>query len=473
MRCVYFACSVRRRSRMPVVACLIASSVFLGYAALSASAAAPPEHVALTGAKIIPVVGAPIDKGTILIERGKITAVGAQVDIPYDAKVFKLDGKVIFPGLINVHTARGMDIANEQRPVTPHLDVYDALDPSQLFFEECLRLGITAVHVIPGNYTVIGGVGRVVHPVGLTVGEMTIAEGSFLKLAVTPRGGFDRMSQMATLRETFAELDDYLERVAEQRYEAKCKEDKKDIDVGPAEARKRGRALLRAEDIDDQHRNLLRLRGGQVKVGGEAGPTLFKPLGAFVYCGNAMDVRPAVQFAKDHGFFERLVLVLGGECYKAVDELKAAGRPVVLPPELIYRETNPLTGDVKETFVPQVMHAAGLLFALLPGADDSYAERMPTYQAAQCVRAGIPRDVALKAITLNAAKLLGLDARLGSLETGKEAYLVVFSGDPLDFNSVVEQVFIAGIPAYERSKDVRIQRLLSPGTEDGPKEPKK
>jgi imidazolonepropionase-like amidohydrolase len=452
--------------------CTLFALFLLGTAAI-ALAAPPPEHVALTGAKIIPVVGAAIEKGTILIERGKIAAVGAQVEIPYDAKVFKLDGKVVLPGLINVHTARGMDIANEQRPVTPHLDVYDALDPSQLFFEDCLRLGITAVHVMPGNYTVIGGVGRVVHPIGLSVAEMTIAEGGFLKIAVTPRGGFDRMSQMATLREQFAELDDYLGRVAEQRYEEKLKEEKKEIDVGPAEAKKRGRALLRAEDIDDQHRNLLRLRGGQVTVAGEAGPTLFKPLGAFVYCGNAMDVRPAVQFATDTGFFDRMVLVLGGECYKAVKELKQAGRPVVLPAELTYRETHPLTGEIKETFVPKVLHDAGLLFALLPGADESYAERMPTYQAAQCVRAGIPRDEALRAITLNPAKMLGIDGRLGSLETGKEAYVVVFSGDPLDFNSFVEQVFIAGVPAYERSKDVRIQRLLSPGTEDGPKEPKK
>jgi imidazolonepropionase-like amidohydrolase len=80
------------------------------------------------------------------------------------------------------------------------------------------------------------------------------------------------------------------------------------------------------------------------------------------------------------------------------------------------------------------------------------------------VRYGVPRDEALKAITLNPAKMLGLDKRLGSLEPGKDANVVIFSGDPLDFNSVVEQVFIDGIPAYERAKDVRLQRLLSPGT---------
>jgi len=432
--------------------------------------AVAPERVALINARIIPVVGAEIARGTVLTERGKIATVGVDVEIPYDARVFDLNGKVVFPGMIDVHTARGLDIANEPRPVTPHLDVADAIDPSQLFFEDCLRLGITAVHVIPGNNTVFGGVGRVVRPIGLTVAEMTIAEGAFLKLSVAPRSGHDRMLQMAIFRETFAELDDYLAKLAEKRYEEHLKEQKKTLDVGPAEARRRGRQLIRAEDIDDQHRNLLRLRGGQIFVAGEDGPKLFEPLGAFVHCEKAMDVGPAVQLAKDQGFFGRTVLVLGGECYKAVGELKQAARPVVLPPELTCRETHPLTGEIKEIFVPKVIFDAGLLFALTAGSDDSYAERMLTYQAAQCVRRGLPRDEALRAITINPARMLRLDERLGSLEAGKDAHLVVFSGDPLDFQSVVEMVFIDGILAYERSKDVRLQRLLSPGTTDGPKE---
>ncbi len=444
--------------RLRKTRCLLA---VLSLGAVVTALADPPDKVALTGGRIIPVVGQPIAEGTVLIEHGKIAAVGADVEVPYDARVFDVSGKVIFPGLVDIHTWRGMDIPNENRPITPHLDVYDAIDPSRLFFEDALRLGVTAVHIIPANNTVIGGLGRVVRPIGLTVSEMTIAEGSFLKISITPKRGHDRMLQMAMLREAFLELDDYLAKLAEKRYEEKLKEDEKEIEVGPAEARKRGRELIRAEDLDDQHRNLLRLRGGQVRVAEEEGPTLFKPLGAFVYCNNAMDVALAVRFAKAHGFFDRIVLVAGGECYKAVEELKQAARPVVLPPQLVYRETNPLTGEVRETFVPKKFFHAELEFALVPGPDDSYAERMLTYQAARCVRHGIPRDVALRAITLTPAKMLGLQDRLGSIEPGKDAHLVVFSGDPLDFNSVVEQVFIDGILAYEREKDVRLQRLLS------------
>jgi imidazolonepropionase-like amidohydrolase len=443
--------------------CLLAA---LSLGVTAAAIASPPDKVALTGGQIIPVVGQPIPEGTVLIEHGKIAAVGADVEVPYDARVFDVTGKVIFPGMLDVHTWQGMDIPNENRPITPHLDAYDAIDPSQLFFEDCLRLGVSAVHVIPGDNTVIGGLGRVVRPIGMTVSEMTIAEGEFLKISITPRRGHDHMLQMAMLREAFLELDDYLAKLAEARYEEKLKEDEQEIEVGPAEARQRGRELIRPEDIDDQHRNLLRLRGGQVRVAGEEGPTLFKPLGAFVYCENAMDVALAVRLAKDNGFFDRIVLVAGGECFKAVEELKRAARPIVLPPDLLYRETNPLTGEVRETFVPAKLFNAGLEFALVPGPDDSYAERMLTYQAARCVRHGIPRDVALRAITLTPAKMLGLQDRLGSIEPGKDAHLVVFSGDPLDFNSVVEKVFIDGILAYEREKDVRLKRLLSMDAEE-------
>lgn len=441
----------------------IAFGLVLGLATMSAStvlAQVPPEHVALKGARILPISGPAIDTGTILIERGKITAVGKEVEIPFDARVFDLTGKVVMPGIVNAHTSSGMDVANESRPITPQLSAYDAIDPSQLFFEDTLRLGTTVVHVMPGNNTVIGGLGHVVRPIGLGLAEMTIAEGSFLKIAVTPRSGNDRMLQMAMLREELLAHAERLAALAEQRYEEDLEKKDERIDVGPADARTRGVKLIRAEDITDQDRNLLRLTGGKVVVDGTDGETLFKPLGAFIYCGAAMDVAHAVQFAKDNGFFERLVLVLGTECFKAIDELKAAARPVVLPPALFHREIDPITGEVTETFVPKKIADAGLLFALTPGPDASLPERMLTYEAARCVRYGISRSDALRAITINPAKLLGLQERFGSIEPGKDAHLVVFSGDPLDFNSVVERVFIDGIPAYDRSRDIRIQRLL-------------
>ncbi len=430
------------------------------------SFAQAPERVAIKAGRIIPVVGDEIRNGVILIERGKISAIGGKdTEIPFDARLFEFPDKVVFPGLVNVHTWRGMDISNESRPITPQLSAYDAIDPSQLAFEDMLRTGITTVHVIPADDTIIGGMGWIVRPIGMSMAEMTVAEGVALKLSTSPKRGFDRMAHMAMMRSTFAELEDYLQRLAEKRYEEKLEEAGEKIDIGPAEARQRGRDLIRAEDIDDQHRNLLRLAG---KIGDLPRPPLDR-LGAFINVNNAMDVGPAIKLAKEYDFFDRTVFVLGGEAHKAIDELKKAARPVVLPEDFIYRETDPITGEISEVFVPAKIAEAGLLYAIVPGPDGTLPEREMTYQAARCVRNGIARDEALRAITINPAKMIGMESRVGSLEPGKDANLAVYSGDPLEFTSVVERVFIEGIPAYDRSKDPRLQRLLSPAPGTQPK----
>lgn len=411
-----------------------------------AAHAAPPDKVALTGGRIIPVVGDEIDSGVILIDRGRIVAVGKDIEIPYDYMEVDVTGKVLMPGMINPHDARGMDVQNEQLPVAPFLDVYDAIDPSRSFFEDSLRDGVTTIHAIQANNTVIGAVSRAVRPIGITIDEMTVAPDIALKMSITPRSGFDPMRQMATFRETWFELDDYLTRLAETKYEESLKKDNKPIDVTPAVAAERGRPMLRDEDYDDAHRNLIRLRRGD--------------LGAWIWCGTPNDVAPAIRMAKEQGFLEKTVLVLGTTAYRAMSELKAAGRPVVLDENLYHRDRDPETGEITEVFVPSKIHEAGLLFALQTNPSGSMAERYLNYQAALCVRNGIPRAEALKAITLNPARMMGLDSRLGSLEVGKTANIVVMSGDPLDFNSWVELVYIDGILAYDRARDPRLKKLL-------------
>lgn len=458
-----------RRSNGRLAFAMITSALVVGFAIPATTLAqAPPRTVALSGARIIPVVGDEIKDGVIIVEDGRIVAIGkaGEVEIPFDAREFDLSGKVVMPGMIDAATTKGLDTANESRPVVPQLSAADALDPSQLALEDALRTGVATMHVLPGSNTVIGGTGVVIRPIGMSVPDMTIAPGEFLRLAVSPRRGSNRMSQLAALREAFAKLTVYLENLAESKYEDKLKEDEEDIEVGPAEARMRGLKLLEADDLDREHRNLLRLIGGVAEVEGEKTEQLIKPLGAFIHCQQAMDVPAALAIAKEHGFLSRTVLTLGPDCYKAVDALKKSARPVVLDGNLIDRDVNPLTGEETETFVPEKIADAGLLFALTPGTNASLPERMLTYQAARCVRNGVPRATALRAITINPAKILGLEDRLGSLEVGKSANVVVFSGDPLDFASKIEMVFIEGIPAYERSKDPRLQRLLSAATSD-------
>lgn len=114
------------------------------------------QTILLENATVIPVSTKPIKKGGVLIKDGKIVKVAASIEAPFDAQVIDCTGKTIFPGMIDPHTWRGMDVPNESPPVTAFVNVYDAIDPSQLFFEDSLRDGVTSIHVIPGNDCVIG-----------------------------------------------------------------------------------------------------------------------------------------------------------------------------------------------------------------------------------------------------------------------------------------------------------------------------
>lgn len=430
------------------------SLTLLALALVASGGVAQAQVVVVRGGRVITVEGGDIDDGVVLVRDGRIAAVGskAAVQVPYDATVIDATGKVVFPGYVLAHTTTGMDRANEALPVTPFLDVADALDPGSLAYEDALRDGLTSLHVIPGHDTLVAGVGRVVRPMGLTQDEMTIRAPSALKLSVGAKSGWDRIRERARLREVFAELQDYIDRVAEQRYDEEEKAAGRPVTAPPEKARELGRALLRPEDLDDQHRNLWLLVQGQ--------------LDAAIYCAGARDVDYALAMALELGFLERTTLVLGGDAWRAVDVLKEAKRPIVLA-TILHREEDPITGEERETFVPGVFVAAGLEPALLVDPDASFAERFLWYQAARCVREGISRQDALMAVTLWPARAIGLGDRLGSIAPGKDGNLLILSGDPLSARTHVETVLLEGKVVYERAKDFRLRRLIT-GEEPGP-----
>ena len=407
----------------------------------AASGRAQISHkVLLHGADIHPIVGEPIKGGSILVENGKIVAVGKDVKAPFDAKVIDATGKVIIPGLVTPYTSTGLDRANESADVGAFLNVFDAIDPSDTYFQEALRSGVTTTHVSQGLACVISGVSRVLRPVGITVDEMTVRADLGMVVAFGPKPGLDRASQLAVLRRTWKDLDRYLELRAEQLYEADLKKKDEELLVGPEEARKLGKELVTIDKLDDQHRNLELLRRGK--------------FAAFGWCALAMDIAPCVDMAKQQGFHDRLTLWIGSDCHKAARSLRKIGRPVVLPTsQFIYSERDRLTGDVEQSFVPKVLHDAGLEFAITGGPQ-------PLYDAARLVRNGVPRNVALQAVTINAARALGMADRLGSIEKGKDGNFVVLSGDPFDLLTWVEEVYIEGHRVYEKSKDVRLRDVI-------------
>ena len=396
--------------------------------------------ILLQGGRVIPVAGPEIENGKILIEFGKITAVGKDVPTPFDATVIDCTGKVLMPGMVEASTAKGLDLPNETMDIGAFLTAADALDPADRYFEEALRNGLTTVHVCQAENTVISGVSRVVRPIGLTVQEMTVRAEGGLRLMFGPKGGYDRSVQAAIMRDAFADLDRYLDRLAEQLYEEDQKKQGKEVLVPPAEARKLGKEMITLAKVDDVHRNLLRLRQGR--------------LDAYLTCIKAMDVQRAIDLAKKEGFLARSSFVIGGECWKVVALLKETGRPIIIPAsQLIAVERDRTTDEDVETFVPKAFFDKKVGFAISNSA-------APWYDAARCVRNGVSREAALAAITLNAAKAIGLEGRLGSLEAGKDGNVLVLSGDPLDAQTWVEASYIEGVRVYEREKDKRLRDLL-------------
>lgn len=432
---------------------------------------AAQDRVAIKGGRVLPVAGPPIDGGVVLINKGKIEAVGKDVAIPADAKVIDATGKVVVPGFIEAHSTRGMDQANETNPNVPFLSVVDAIDPSQDYFEECRRNGVTTVAVVPGNNTMFGGQAAIVRTFGSIVDDMVVKRGVGMKLSLKPAGDRNRMGHVATIRK---ELDDARAALADQ---------KKTADAKPADkpAEKDTPPDSAANDDPDTQQRRQRPMGGGGNFGAPPDAALVREalmkllkgdMIAFVYCELAMDVPQALKLIKEYGL--KAVLVLGPDCHKAVKLIAAAKLPVVLDPTLVYWETDPRSGEERQIALPKVYRDAGVpvTFQVTGGGVGSNfrgAGLPPTvgtnylwFQAATAVKYGTPADEALAAITLRAAEALGVGKSKGSLEAGKDADLAILTDDPLKLDTWVETTFIGGKVVYERENDRKLKALLKP-----------
>jgi len=388
------------------------------------------KKLAVEAGRIITIVGKDIKNGVILIEDGTIKAVGTDVEIPWDAFVIEAKDRVVMPGFVMAHTSSGLDRENENMPEVPFISTFDSIDPISTFFEDSLRDGIVAMLVLPGNNTLLGGTGTIVKPCGRTVEAMLIKRYTGLKISLRPSGNTSRMGHMQRFRRYISDLKDYLEDYEQRKADAK--EEKKPFD----------------EEIDVTKQSMVDLSN--------------KKLTAFIYCDRAADVPKAIEIQKTHGL--NTVLVLSPDCYKAVGLIAKSKLPVVLDSQLIIWETNEQTNEEEMKVIPMIFHKAGVKFAFQTDTSQ-YGRRYLWYQAATAVKYGMKRQEALKSITLYPAQFIGVDNRLGSIETGKEATILFLTGDPLDGQSWVDQVMIAGEIVYERAKDERLKKLLEPPLE--------
>ncbi|MCP4771544.1 MAG: hypothetical protein GY879_09060 [Planctomycetes bacterium] len=408
--------------------------------------------------------GSILENGTMVIENGRISALGgADLEIPFDVLLNEYPDAVVFPGFYEAHASRGMDRANENVPIAPFLNVKDSIDPVSFFFEDSLRAGTVAIGVMPGNNTVIGGRGRIVAPAGMTIEQMTLDEGMGMKVAIGPKRGWSRSAQLAELRETFAKLDRDLrflggmliesDAAAADRKKAGA-EDEDDSDDGynwdsaggfvqygddfP------GKELISEEDLDDAQRGMVRVLNGEERL--------------WIWAPTASDVMHANKWLTDYNLLGNSVLVITANAWKAADLLAEMGRPVVIDGDLWHVERDPVSWKEIKTFAPTKLHEAGVTFAISSVSNRMGPDRL-AYQASMCVREGLPRNVALAAVTSVPASLWGLDSDLGEFKADADGTFVVFDKDPLATDAHVLEVWIRGVKSYDRSEDIRLQRL--------------
>lgn len=401
--------------------------------ALAAVSAVAQDVVAVKGGRIVPITGPVVEDGVLLLQNGRIHKIGkaAEVEIPWSAKVVDATGKVVMPTWVLAHSQGGVRGLNENMQNVPWLTVADAIDPASVFFEDCLRNGVGTVHVLPGNQTLLGGVGMVVRPFGRTVEDMTVAANTGVKLSLLGGGGgAGRLQQIRRLRRALADVREYL-----VDFERRKGEFEREKAAGAIAADKTW-----TEEIDRTKKPAVDL--------------VQKKSRGWLYVPSFAEVDEALRLSQELD----LVVVLGNNVDEVAGLLTKFGRPVVLDPELEYFETDEETQQERRLCSAKLVADAGVPFALTLGAGGPTS--YPWWQLGTCVRNGIDRQQALEALTIVPARLLGLEEQLGSLSEGKLGNVQILTGDPLQATSWVETVLLEGEVVYERAKDPRLQYLF-------------
>jgi len=399
--------------------------------------------IAITNGKVMTITQGTLDPGTILVEGGRIVALGQEVVIPEDAEAYDATGKVVMPGLIDAHCHVGIfpdgigweySDGNELTdPITPHLRALDAVHPGDPAFKDLVAAGVTTVLTGPGSGNLVGGQWICLKTAPKpSVEQMVLLEPAGMKMALgeNPKRVYGeqkktpstRMGNAAILRAALVEAQNYLEKW--RRYESDRAGWQASVEAGEedAEAPKPPERDLKLEAL---------------------GKVLLREMKARIHAHRADDMLTAIRIAEE--FNLDLTLEHATEGYKIADILVAKGIPVTAGPILFSRVKYELREMTPKN--PGLLAKAGVKVGIQ--TDEMSAVKYLTINAALAVREGMPEEEALKAITVNAAEIIGVENRVGSLEVGKDADIVVFSGHPFDYRTVAELVLINGEAVHQ------------------------
>ena len=441
--------------------------------------------IAFTNARIHTVSGDVVENGTVVVRNGKIEAVGADVTIPAGAKRVDATGKTIMPGLVsawsragmsrptpssNTPTRRGRRSRGPRMPTSrggrasnqAATRVVDGLYTRQNIFQDLLEVGVTSLALNPsgGGFP---GLGAVLNPAGKTRGELTQDDEAFVQIGMQRNGATKKL-----LKDTFAKA----KKVVEEREkppeppkqpEAKKPEAKKPEADGkkpddPKPAEKKGSEPPKKDDPKPAPKEGDKKQDPKQPAKPAAAKPKPKPKDpnlevladllqgkrrAILQIDSAADLLHWQHAVGDDVKFPRTVAVSrhdssSGTVDKVVDHLKKWECAVLLPPSL---STMPRSAYLIHP--AKTLHDAGIEVGFAIG-ESTGSVRAIFYNLMELVRAGLPADAAIKAVTLAPAKALGIDKRTGSLEEGKDADMLVFDGDPLSSTGKLEQVWLRG-----------------------------
>lgn len=384
-------------------------------------------YSAIIGGYVVPVDGDPIDGGTVLISDGKIVAVGteADIDVPDEARLVDASGSWVLPGFIDAHAHLGVhedgegwsgnDTNEMTDPNGARFRALDGIDPYEMGFDDALTGGVTSVVIKPGSGNPIGGQTVGVKTWGRNGFDIVFAEDVSVKSALgeNPKRVYGekdktpstRLGVAAVLREAFTKARNY----SRQRDHARAEGKPFDVDL-TLETLAR---VLDGELYWDQHVH------------------------------RADDIVTAIRLAEEFGY--KLVLNHGTEAHLIADLVAERGVPVILGPLF--------TSRVKVEVRHRTIRSAGILARA--GVTLAITTDHPVipinflvYQAALAVKEGLDSDIALRALTVNPAAILGLQDRIGALKPGLDADVVIWSGDPLDVMNRAMRVFVRGREVY-------------------------
>jgi imidazolonepropionase-like amidohydrolase len=398
----------------------------------SAAGSADAQTIAITGGRVHPVSGPVIENGTVLIRNGRIVSVGANVAIPADATRIDASGKWVTPGIVNVATTLGVvEIGAVEETVdtpargrgdaiTASHKVWEGFNPNSPLIQVTRNDGITTVGVVPGS-GLVGGQAAMLNLSDGGLSDMVLQAPVAMTADIGSKGqqiGGTRAEVLQRLRDLLADTREYMRRRA---------------------------------DYERNATRELAARRGDLEA---MIPVVQGRLPLVIDANRASEIESALNLAKE--FSLRIIISGGAEAWMVAEKLAAARVPVVVGALNNIPLSFAMLGARQENAA--LLQRAGV-GVLLNGGSDGFNARNVRFEAGVAVAFGMPWEDALRAVTLTPAETFGVADRIGSLQAGREANVVIWSGDPFEPLSRAERVLVKGVDVKRPSRqDELMQR---------------